>query len=125
MKQILEVMKAIQEQHLLDSFSDEELRELRRLMQALSQEAATLLAERAIAAENDPHYIEVVVDGQRDRIRRDIETLNISCNNFTQLPEAIYELKNLKKLYLFNNRFSEEEKKNIRRRLSPRTHIYF
>jgi Leucine-rich repeat (LRR) protein len=125
MKEILTSLKAIQAQHRLDECSDDELRELKQLMDALAKEARNLLAERAIATNNDPHYIEVVINGQPDRIKRDIETLNISCNSFTRLPEAIYELKKLKKLYLFNNQFSDDEKRAIRRRMPAHTRLYF
>jgi hypothetical protein len=74
---------------------------------------------------DDNEFIEFDVGGQPDRIKKTIEVLNISCNNFKTLPSVFYKLSKLKKLYLFNNQFSHEEKKKIRSSFPSRVQIYF
>jgi len=122
---IIELLNSAKDERLIGELNREELKEVKRLANLLGSDAEARLAELSAAENSDPDYIDVVIVGKRDRIKKDIEVLNISCNEFDKLPEAIYELTNLKKLYLFNNRFSEEEKNRIRQRLSPGVHIYF
>lgn len=111
----------------LQNYTDDQLTDLIALSEQLGQMAATMLEERALASEQEDEdgFIEVVINGQADLIKKNIEVLNISCNNFSTLPSAFYRLKNLKKLYLFNNRFSPEEKRKIRSSFPPRVQIYF
>lgn len=125
MPKIIELLNSAKDERLIGELNREELKEVKRLANLLGSDAEARLAELSAAENSDPDYIDVVIVGKRDRIKKDIEVLNISCNEFDKLPEAIYELTNLKKLYLFNNRFSEEEKNRIRQRLSPGVHIYF
>lgn len=111
----------------LQYYSDEQLSDMISLSDQLSQKALLIIDERASESEQtgDDEFMEVIINGQPDLIKKNIEVLNISCNDFTTLPTAFYRLKNLKKLYLFNNRFSPEEKRKIRSSFPPKVQIYF
>lgn len=124
MESLLATLKEALEPDALNHLGLDELREIWQQLEKLTKRVRERMLEAAPSPDSDPDFIDVVIDGKRDQIRKDIEVLNISCNNFERLPEPIYQLKNLKKLYLFNNSFSAEEKKNIRRRFRG-VHIYF
>lgn len=125
MESLLASLNRALEPGALEHLGHEELRDIRQHLEQLQKKVRDRMLELAPLPDNDPDYIEVVVDGQRDRIKKDIEVLNISCNNFDKLPDAIYQLKNLKKLYLYNNKFTAEEKKAIRKQFHKGVHIYF
>lgn len=126
MNPFIESLKQAKANNQIQELNVEQLKEAQFLMDFLMQEAqAQFLTLTQGDAGDDPEYVELMIDGKKDRIKRDIETLNISCNNFTELPTAIYRLQNLKKLYLYNNRFSIEEKKKIRKELKTGIQIYF
>lgn len=112
----------------LNQLSTERLNRLIAQLEQISVKAKDIVAQRSEPQDNandENEYIEFEVNGQPDRIKKSIEVLNISCNNFETLPSVFYKLNNLKKLYLFNNQFSSEEKKKIRASFPPRVQIYF
>lgn len=125
MDSLLATLKKALEPNALDHLGYEELKDVRKQLGLLEKRARDRMLEITPPPDSDPDYIDLIIDGQRDRIKRDIEVLNISCNNFEKLPDAIYQLKNLKKLYLFNNSFSAEEKRTIRQQFHRGVHIYF
>jgi len=126
MNPFIESLKQAKANFQVQELNIEQLKEVQFLMDHLIKEAqAHFLTLTQGDTGDDPEYIELMIDGVKDRIKRDIETLNISCNNFTELPSAIYRLRNLKKLYLYNNQFSAEEKKRIRKGLKAGVHLYF
>ncbi len=116
-----------QVENSLTQLSTESLQRLITQLEQVSAKAKDLIAEREAASESDSdsEFIEIEVDGRPDLIKKSIEVLNISCNNYKTLPSVFYKLNNLKKLYLFNNQFSPEEKKKIRSSFPPRVQIYF
>jgi len=124
MESLLAALKRALEPGALEHLGRDELREIRQQLEKLAKRVGERIFETTPLPDSDPDFIDIVIDGKRDQIRKDIEVLNISCNNFERLPEAIYQLKNLKKLYLYNNSFSAEEKQTIRRRFRG-VHIYF
>lgn len=112
----------------LNQLSTERLNRLIAQLEQISVKAKDIVAQRSEPQDNandENEYIEFEVNGQPDRIKKSIEVLNISCNNFETLPSVFYKLNNLKKLYLFNNQFSSEEKKKIRASFPSRVQIYF
>lgn len=125
MESLLAILKKNQEPGALDYLGQEELREIRSELEQLGKRVRDRILELSQPVESDPDYINIIIDGKQDQIKKDIEVLNISCNHFEKLPDAIYQLKNLKKLYLYNNSFSPEEKKTIRRQFHKGVHIYF
>ncbi|MBU2645865.1 hypothetical protein KKI24_14240 [bacterium] len=126
MESLIASLKRAQEPGSLENLGRDELKAVHSELESLGKIVKERLLEMSLPDyDDDPDYIHVVVDGKRDRIKKDIEVLNISCNSFSRLPDAIYQLKKLKKLYLFNNSFSDEEKKTIRRQFHGGVHIYF
>ena len=55
---------------------------------------------------------------------KNLNSLNLNDNNLTSLPESIGNLTNLKRLYLYGNRISDEEKERIKE-LLPNTNVIF
>ncbi len=125
MESLIASLKRAQEPGALENLNRDELKAIANQLAALSKQVKERLLELSLPEDDDPDYIHVIVDGKRDRIKRDIEVLNISCNSFNKLPDAVYQLKKLKKLYLYNNSFSAEEKKTIRQQFHAGVHIYF
>ncbi len=127
MENILKTLQSIEIAEELEKLSDSEINAVSKFGEKLIAAAKSELTYRSElkAASSDKEYIEITIDGKLDRIKSDIEILNISCNSFKKLPAAIYTLKNLKKLYLFNNEFSVEEKRKIRRSFPPTVQIHF
>jgi len=125
MESLIGSLKRAQEPGALEDLGHDELKAIHTELETLRKMVHERLLELSLPEEDDPDYIYVVANGQRDLIKKDIEVLNISCNSFNTLPEAIYQLKKLKKLYLYNNSFSEEEKKTIRQQFHAGVHIYF
>ncbi len=109
----------------LENLGVDELINVQGQLESLRKRVKDRILELSLTESDDPDFIDIVIDGKLDCIKKDIEVLNISCNNFDKLPDAIYQLKNLKKLYLYNNRFSAEEKKTIRQQFHGNVHIYF
>ena len=125
MENLIACLERAQEPGTLENLDRDELKAINKQLESLGKQVREKLLEMSLPKEDDPEYIHVIIDGKRDRIKKDIEVLNISCNSFSKLPEAIYQLKNLKKLYLYNNAFSAEEKKVIRQQFHGGVHIYF
>ncbi len=125
MEDLITVLKKTREESLLEQLSEKELQEARFLFEALAKEAEAKIREMSKKEETPSDYIELVFDGRPDLIKRDIKVLNLSCNNYTTLPEEIYQLKHLTKLYLYSNKFTQEEKVNIRRRFPLKVEIQF
>ncbi len=125
MESLLASLKRATEPDALEHLGQNELIEIRNQLEILGKRVRDRILELSLPQDDDPDFISVVIDGKLDRIKKDIEVLNISCNNFDKLPDAIYQLKNLKKLYLYNNSFSDEEKKTIRKQFHGAVHIYF
>jgi len=109
----------------LENLGVDELINVQGQLESLRKRVKDRILELSLIESDDPDFVDIVIDGKLDRIKKDIEVLNISCNNFDKLPDAIYQLKNLKKLYLYNNGFSAEEKKTIRQQFHGGVHIYF
>lgn len=112
----------------LNQLSTERLERLISQLEQISVNAREIIDQRSAAEEendDENEFIEFEINGQPDRIKKNIEVLNLSCNSFQTLPKVFYKLKNLKKLYLFNNQFSREEKQKIRRSFPPGVQIYF
>ncbi len=123
----LQILKEIQANNDFQDLTDAELTESSKLINDLNSRIQEVVLQRSQANESDSddEFIEIVIDGKPDLIKKNIQVLNISCNSFKKLPAAIYRLKNLQKLYLYSNSFSLEEKKKIRRSFPPRVQIYF
>ena len=113
MESLITSLKRAQEPDALENLGRDELKAIHSQLETLGKRVKDRLLELSLPENDDPDYIHVIVDGKRDRIKKDIEVLNISCNSFSKLPDAIYQLKKLKKLYLYNNSFTAEEKKAI------------
>ncbi len=127
MKTLINSLKNVKTDSIRKNSNVEELKELQLLLDSVSEQVKTQLIDLANQEEDDDDdgYIEIVIDGKPDLIKKDIKELNVSCNNFTVLPDAIYKLKRLKKLYLYSNNFSHEEKMNIRKRFANNVQLYF
>lgn len=127
MDSLLELLEEYRRNRLLDQLSVKELNALVPVLQETFEKAQALLETKVDKEADNPaeEYIELTINGQVDRIKKTIEVLNISCNDYKTLPPAIYKLKNLKMLYLFNNKFSAEEKKKIRRNFPAEVQIHF
>ncbi len=127
MVDILKIIKEACKDDSLYQYNNDQLVEMIESLLELESKAQSIIEEREAVEEDDSddEFIEVVINGQPDLIKRTIEVLNISCNEFKTLPPAIYKLKKLKKLYLYNNSFSEEEKKKIRASFPPHVQIHF
>ncbi len=125
MESLLASLKRAQEPGALEDLGHDELKAIHSELEILRKMVHTRLLELSLPEEDDPDYIHIVVNGKQDRIKKDIEVLNISCNSFNTLPDVIYQLKKLKKLYLYNNSFSSEEKQTIRQQFHAGVHIYF
>ncbi|MCG8338449.1 MAG: hypothetical protein MJE63_28410 [Proteobacteria bacterium] len=127
MVDILKIIKEAGKDDSLYQYNNDQLVEMIESLLELESKAQSIIEEREAVEEDDSddEFIEVVINGQPDLIKRTIEVLNISCNEFKTLPPAIYKLKKLKKLYLYNNSFSEEEKKKIRASFPPHVQIHF
>lgn len=125
MESLIACLKRAQEPGALENLGRDELKAIHKQLETLAKQVHEKLLEMSLPENDDSNYIYVIVDGKRDRIKKDIQVLNISCNSFNKLPDAIYQLKNLKKLYLYNNSFSAEEKKVIRQQFHRGVHIYF
>ncbi len=128
MENLIEILRHVKTNQSLQMLDVDELNEAVTLFEALSSQAKNLITELSKDDEeedDDSEFIEIIIDGKPDLIKKDIEVLNISCNNFTTLPAAIYRLKKLNKLYLYNNNFPLEEKRKIRKRFPPKVEIHF
>lgn len=127
MADILKIIKESCKDDSLYQYNNDQLAGLIESLLELESKAQSIINEREAVEEDDSddEFIEVVINGQADLIKRTIEVLNISCNEFKTLPPAIYKLKKLKKLYLYNNNFSEEEKRKIRASFPPQVQIHF
>lgn len=127
METLIKNLKRIETNNVKQDLNIEKLKETQFLLDSVSEIVKTKIIElsRKEEEEDDEGYIEIVVNGKPDLIKKDIKELNISCNNFKILPEAVYKLKNLRKLYLYSNNFSDEEKKNIRKRFPLNVQLYF
>lgn len=126
MSDLFSLIKSACSDDTLEQYSDEKLRELIKLLPELEKTAKIVIADRKVVEDDSgEEFIEIVINGKADLIKKDIQVLNISCNDFKTLPKAIYRLKNLKKLYLFNNKFSLEEKKKIRKSFPQKVQIHF
>ncbi|MBU2512961.1 leucine-rich repeat domain-containing protein [bacterium] len=128
MGNVLKVLKKIQANPNFQELTDEELTLSLKLVEELGSKIQEVVFQRSQTCENDDdndEFIEIVIDGKPDLIKKNIQVLNISCNRFKTLPAAIFRLKNLRKLYLYSNSFSIEEKKKIRRSFPPQVQIYF
>ncbi len=127
MADILKIIKEACKDDSLYQYNNDQLVSMIESLLELESRVQSIIEERDAAEEedSDEEFIEVVINGQADLIKRTIEVLNISCNEFKTLPSAIYKLKNLKKLYLYNNSFSEDEKRKIRASFPPHVQIHF
>jgi len=125
MESLIACLERAQQPGALENLHRDELKAISKQLGTLGKQVREKLLEMSLPQEDDPDYIHVIVDGKRDLIKKDIEVLNISCNSLSKLPDAIYQLKNLKKLYLYNNSFSAEEKKVIRQQFHGGVHIHF
>lgn len=127
MSDILKIIKEACVDDSLYQYNNDQLHDLLKQLKPLEKTAKAIIEERLVEEEDDSdeEFIEITINGQPDLIKKDIQVLNISCNEFKTLPAPIYRLKHLKKLYLFNNQFSQEEKRKIRRSFPPRVQIYF
>ena len=127
MADILKIIKESCKDDSLYQYNNDQLASMIESLLELESKAQSIINEREAVEEDDSddEFIEVIINGQADLIKRTIEVLNISCNEFKTLPPAIYKLKKLKKLYLYNNNFSEEEKRKIRASFPPQVQIHF
>ena len=126
MNDFLKQIKSACSEDLLYQYENEQLKEMIPLLDQVKNKIKSIISERSIE-EDDPNndFIEIVINGQPDFIKKTIQVLNISCNEFATLPAAIYRLKHLKKLYLYNNQFTPEEKKKIRSSFPVHVQIHF
>lgn len=129
MSNLIGVLRQTKKNNSLQTHSKEELEELIRLFSDLLEESQiqmeTIVDAEEEEGDSEEEFIEIEIDGKPDLIRKNIKVLNISCNNFERLPTPIYKLKQLKKLYLYSNRFSPEEKRKIRQSFPSKVQIYF
>ncbi len=127
MNPLIDSLKNVKTDSIRKNSNIEELQELQLLLDSISEQVKTQLIELSKQEEQDDDegFIEIMVDGKVDLIKKDIKELNVSCNNFKVLPDPIYKLKKLKKLYLYSNNFSDEEKKNIRKRFPKSVQLHF
>lgn len=130
MSDLIGILRKTQKDNSLREYSKFELEELIGLFSNLLEESQFQLENFVEVQEEEDDYddegfIEIEIDGKPDMIKRNIKVLNVSCNNFETLPRPIYTLKRLEKLYLYNNRFSSEEKRRIRQSFPAKVQIYF
>ncbi len=128
METLFKNLRTIDVNDIKHTLNIKELQEMQLLLDSVSEMVKTKIIELSKQEEEDDDdsgFIEITIAGKPDLIKKDIKELNISCNNFTVLPDAIYKLKRLRKLYLYSNNFSTEEKKNIRRRFPREVQLYF
>ncbi len=128
MADILKLIKEACIDNTLYQYNNEQLAEMIEFLLKLEGRAQSIIEERLNETEEDDSddgFIELIINGQPDLIKKSIQVLNISCNEFKTLPAAIYKLKKLKRLYLYNNSFTEEEKKKIRISFPPHVQIHF
>ena len=121
----VEILKSVHESGKIASLRIAELNKVKKLLARLQEDVNAQIVELKQRTEDDDEYIEVYIDGKKDSIKKSIKVLNISCNSFSTLPPVFYRLNNLEKLYLFNNNFTVEEKRKIRRRFPASVQIYF
>lgn len=127
MKTLIESLKEALSNANLYEMTPSELEELIDFSNTLIDDAKEALSnlKNSRVKIDDDEFIEFEINGTIDRIKKNIEVLNISCNNFKTLPSVFYHLTNLKTLYLYNNNFSEEEKRKIRRTFPASVQIHF
>ena len=125
MENFVEILNHVKKAEVIRHMSTDELQEARLLLNSLADDIESRIADISTQNDDESDYIEIEIDGKPDLIKKNIKVLNISCNNFTTLPLPIYNLKNLKKLYLYSNNFSNSEKQTIRKRFPSSVQIYF